>query len=613
MTVTTNLIKTKTIVAADMWAGAGGTSTGLVDAVNTLGYNLELTAVNHWEIAVATHSANHPKARHFCKAVDSINPLDIYKGRRLQLLVASPECVHHSRARGGKPRDEQKRADAWDLQRWIEKLYIENLLIENVREFVDWGPLKADGTPDKRHKGKYFNQFIDFLKILYNVEWRVLNCADYGDATTRERFFLIARRPKGKKIVFPVPTHASRKVLAKKQPDLFGGKTLKPWRSAREIIDWDLEGKSIFGRKKPLSENTMKRIFAGLFKYSLKPFVMGTGGPTGQQTPRSVDEPLRTVLTDGRQNLFVPYLINLKNTDRRDRSIDEPTFTQCGANHQYLVEPFLVNLSHTKNNDAAMCKDLDNPLPTVCGKGMLGLLEPYLVQYFGGATAKSVDNPLPTITANYEHYGLAEPYLIQFFGENKNQEPRTRSVDDPVWTITGQGRIGVVEPFIIPAAYSAKDKEKGDVRVHSVADPLKTITGRNNFAIVEPFVLPFEGIHKGNQPRDINEPIPTVTQRGGGYLVEPFIVRFQNNQDAADIDEPLGTITTKDKFGLCIPQIGAILDIRFRMLQPHELAAAMSFPKSYHFAGNREQKVKQIGNAVPVRTAEALCRAVLES
>lgn len=56
-----------------------------------------------------------------------------------------------------------------------------------------------------------------------------------------------------------------------------------------------------------------------------------------------------------------------------------------------------------------------------------------------------------------------------------------------------------------------------------------------------------------------------------------------------------------------------LLDIRFRMLQPHELAAAMSFPKTYVFTGNREQKVKQIGNAVPVGLAQALCSAILSA
>lgn len=600
--------KSRKIIAADFWCGAGGTSTGLVHAVKDLGYELEQTAVNHWDIAVATHSKNHPNARHYCKAVDSINPLDIYAGRRLQLLVASPECVHHSRARGGKPRDEQKRADAWDLQRWIEKLYIENLLIENVREFVDWGPLKADGTPDKRHKGKYFNQFIDFLKILYNVEWRVLNCADYGDATTRERFFLIARRPKGKKIFFPEPTHASRKVLAKKQPSLFGGKELKPWRSAREIIDWNLPGKSVFGRKKPLSENTMKRIFAGLFKYSLKPFVMGTGGPTGQQRPRSVDEPVRTILTDGRQNLFVPYLINLKGKKRSDRSTDEPSFAQCaGGNHQMLVEPFMVNLENGSNRPESMSRDIQEPIPTICGKGILGvvepflvkyhgnengahliaepistittkdrlvLIEPFLVQFFGGATAKSVDDPIPTITANYEHYGLAEPYLISFHsGQKDGGVNRSREVNEPVPTLDTSNRFGVVEPFIIPCNHGT-----GDTRSHSIDDPMKTITGVDAWA-----------------------------------MVEPFLVKFKNNQDGQSIDDPLKTLTTKESYGLCIPQIGAILDIRFRMLQPHELAAAMSFPKDYYFHGTRDQQVKQIGNTVPVKTAQALCRAILEN
>lgn len=599
--------KHKTILATDLWCGGGGTSSGLVKAVQELGYNLELTAINHWEIAVATHSKNHPSVRHFCKAVDSINPLDLYASRRLQLLVASPECVHHSRARGGKPRDEQKRADAWDLQRWIEKLYIENLLIENVREFVDWGPLGADGKPLKRKKGIYFKQFIDYLKILYNVEWRVLNCADYGDATTRERFFLIAKRGKNKKIVFPVRTHASRREIekAKLQPNLFDSLTaeLKPWVPAREIIDWTIPGKSIFGRKKPLSENTMKRIFAGLFKYSLKPFVVGAGGPVGQGQARSVDEPMRTVLSINHQAVCEPYLINLKGTHRSDRSVKEPTYSQCGANQQMLVEPFVLGVGgaegqrkahdindplktvtgtrtfgliepylvkyHGNENGA---HSVDEPLSTITTKDRLALLQPYLVQYFGGMTAVSVENPLPTVCANYEHYALAEPYLISFHsGKKDGGVNRSHDLDNPVPTLDTSNRFGVCEHFIIPTNHG-----KGDERAHSIDDPMKTITGVDAFG-----------------------------------MVEPFLVRFKNNQDGQSIDEPLKTLTTKESYGLCIPQIGAVLDIRFRMLQPKELAAAMSFPKDYYFHGTRDQQVKQIGNAVPVKTAAALCRAIL--
>ena len=327
--------KVKTINAVDLFCGAGGTSTGLVHAVNELGFEIKLTAINHWDVAIATHSKNHEDVEHFCQSIDTIDPAKIVPGGRLQLLVASPECTHHSRARGGKPRSDQKRADAWLLMRWIEKLYVENILIENVKEFQEWGPLTAAGKPDKRHKGRYFQQFLAALRVNYNVEYRILNCADYGDPTTRERLFILARR-NGKKIVWPERTHASRKELAKAavQADLFG-KTehLKPWVAAREIIDWNLEGKSIFGRKKPLSENTMRRIYAGLMKYSLKPFIVPQFSGAN---PKGVDDPLGTITTTSRGIGFAePFLVNLKNKDRRDRDINEPTFTQAaGGNHQ---------------------------------------------------------------------------------------------------------------------------------------------------------------------------------------------------------------------------------------------------------------------------------------
>lgn len=543
--------KTKKIIAADLFCGAGGSSTGLMNAVKSLGYDLDLLAVNHWDIAIATHSTNHQKVRHLCQSIDTINPEEVIEGKRLHLLLASPECTDHSNAKGGKPRSDQKRADAWLLMRWIEKLYVENLIIENVKEFVNWGPLNAKGMPDKRHRGKYFQQFLDALRINYRVEWKILNCADYGDVTSRERFFLIAKR-NGKKITFPEPTHASRKEIekAKTQPGLFSDKTtLKPWRPAKEIIDFSVSSQSIFNRPKPLSENTMRRIFAGFFKYSLKSFFLSNG--------KKADS----------------YLINLKNKDRRDRSIDEPIFTQCGANHQYiaepfvvqffgeregqmprtsdlekplwtitgqgrmgLAEPFVINLSHTKNKDESMCRDLDHPLNTICGKAMLGLIEPFLVKFYGGQHSASINDPMPTITANYEHYGLAEP-------------------------------------FIIPCNHG-----KGDERSYSIEEPLKAIT-----------------------------------QVDAWGLIQPYLVRFNNSQDGQSIDEPLGTLTTKDRYGLCIPQLNSVFDINFRMLQPHELGAATGFPKSYHFIGNRSQKVKQIGNAVPCKTAEALCRAVLGS
>lgn len=644
-------IKQKTIHAVDLFCGAGGTSTGLVNAVNDLGFEIKLTAINHWDVAIATHSKNHEDVAHFCQSIDSIDPINVVPGGRLQLLVASPECTHHSNARGGKPRSDQKRADAWLLMRWIEKLYVENILIENVKEFASWGPLTAEGKPDKRHKGKYFNQFIDALKINYNVEYRVLNCADYGDPTTRERLFIIARR-NGKKILWPSRTHASRKELAKMaaQPDLFpDGKELMPWVSAREIIDWSLEGKSIFGRKKALSPNTMRRIFAGLQKYSGLPFIVPQFSGQG---PRDVEEPIGALTTTSRGvGMAEPYLINLKNKDRRDRSIDDPTFTQNTGNHQAVVEPFIVSAAHGGNTNPP--RDIDEPLGAVLGSPKYAVAEPFLIKNFGNADeakyrAKSVDDPLSTVCAQRNHHGLveAETFLL---GQQSGSV--AREIGEPVPTVSAKGAIAKVdvEPFIFNMAHTGKDAADRDASYCKETDePLSTVAGKGMFGLVEadpylvnmkgqsgsrsvdepaftqtvkdhqylaePFIVPFFGEREGQEPRtrDIDEPSPTVTTHGRIGVAEPYIVKFYGNgENANSVDEPLSTVTAKDRFGLCIPSAGVIIDIRFRMLQPHELAAAMSFPKDYEFTGNRENKVKQIGNAVPLMTAKALCSALL--
>ena len=550
--------KVRTITAADLYCGAGGSSSGLYKAAAQLGVKVELTAVNHWEVAIATHSKNHPNARHFCKAVDSINPLELFETRKLDIVLASPSCVHHSRARGGKPKDEQKRADAWDLLRWTEKLYIKTLVIENVREFMEWGPLDEKGNPLKSKKGFYFRQFVDCLRGTYTVEWRVLNCADYGDPTTRERFFLIAKRGLNKKIVFPEPSHASRKVIAKGQPNLFTENNLKTWVSAREIIDWSLEGKNIFGRKKPLSENTMKRIYAGLRKYS------GIDIPERQFSDNPVEQAKldkihqsSPIKIDAAAKIE-PWLLNQKSSTRKMRSIDEPLFTQTAhSRHQCVVQPYMLNLAHTNNNDEAMCKNLDNPLPTLCGKGMFAVVEPFLTKFYGGHSAASVDKTLPPITANYEHYGLAEPFLVKY---NNNQDAQ------------------------------------------SLSEPLATITTKDRFGFGQPFMIRFYGERNGQNPRtrDVDAPFWTVTPQVRMGIVEPFLVKLEDAHGA-------------ELHGLLLWELGAILVVNFRMLQQKELAAAMSFPPDYYFHGTRDEQVKQIGNAVACKTAEALCLAVLQN
>lgn len=117
----------KKMFGADLFCGGGGTSTGLIAACHQLGIEVDLLAVNHWAIAVDTHTKAHPWARHLCATLEHVKPRIAVPGGRLHILVASPECTSHSIARGGRPKDDQSRATAWDILKWAQELYIELL------------------------------------------------------------------------------------------------------------------------------------------------------------------------------------------------------------------------------------------------------------------------------------------------------------------------------------------------------------------------------------------------------------------------------------------------------------------------------------------------------
>ena len=486
------------IHVVDLFCGAGGTSSGLKKACEELGLELDLLAINHWETAIKTHSANHPAARHMCESLDNVDPRKIVPGGHLDLLLASPECRHHSRARGGKPCNDQSRSSAWHILRWAEAIRIENIIIENVKEFQTWGPLGANGLPLKSKKGETFNAFINALKSLgYKVDFNVITAANYGDPTSRERLFIIARKGNCK-IEWPVPTHT------KDGGDTLFGKT-KKWKSAKDIIDWSIEGKSIFTRKKPLSPNTLRRIEAGLRKFcgrAIEPFLVimkGTG------TAKSVDSPMPAITT-------VPYI-----------GVCEP-------------EPFVLD-----QQSCAAPRSVKDPLPTVATAGAISLIQPsFLVEYYGNGRPHSVEKPLPTVTTK-ERFGVIQPSFLVGIGQTGSNGNRVRSIDSP----------------------------------------LPTIVTKAEFAVVQSFLIGSGGPKGSANPRSL--------------------------------DRPLNTITTESHTGLIQPEIkGYRLDIKFRMLKAHELKRAMSFEEGYTFSGNTEAQVKQIGNAVPVLTAMALCKSVLK-
>lgn len=478
---------------ADLFCGAGGTSTGILAACRDLRSRSDLLAVNHWDTAINTHSLNHPGVRHLCESLDVITPQRVVPGGHLHLLAASPECTHHSLAAGGRPKNDQSRATAWHVCRWAADLTIDNILIENVREFQNWGPLGKIGKPLKRRKGETFKAFVAALRSMgFNVEWRVVNAADFGDPTSRQRLIILARR--GKAVRWPEASHGT-------------GRT--PHRTAREIIDWELKGKSIFRRDRPLSPNTLRRIAAGLQKF--------------------------------------------------------------GGAHA----------------------------------------EPFLVMLYGTNDARSVDRPTPTVTSSGQHIGLAEPFLVKFHGDHSGRNDgaqRVHQTNKPLPTLDTSNRFGICEPFITHITHH------GPRNQHSVDAPVPTITtaNRGEMALVQPILLGQQSGHFGSP---VSAPCPTIATSGAIALVEPFIVKYYGSgENAISCGVPLATVTTKDRFMLVEPKTGravAELDILFRMLQPHELAAAMSFPLNYKFTGNRGDQVKQIGNAVPVQLARAHARALL--
>ena len=542
-------------LVADLFCGAGGSSTGAERAVKEFGGEMELVCVNHWPVAIETHKKNHPTARHYIEDVATADPERIVPEGWLDLLMASPECRFYSRARGGKPIHDQSRMNPWVVQRWLTALDVRCVLIENVSEFVGWGPLTAEGKPDRNKKGVYFEAWIkSFWELGYAVEWKCLNAADFGDATTRTRFFLQARKD-GAAIRWPELTHTPDG-----EAELFGGRAR--WRGAREIIDWANPGRSLLDHPrylaKPLSEKTRRRIARGLQRF---------GGS------------------------LAPLYINLLGLEA------EPTKAGDAA------RPFIMG----KQSYPAF-REVDEPIPTLTTDGAVSLVQPILTQYNGKSTAVPVDKPLPTQTGK-SRFGIVNPLLVEVnHGDDQKTGRREKSVDEPLGTLTTHRSTALVKPILVQT-----DQTGGNGGyARSVDTPAPTIVTSRSIGVVlpcaEPFIVPQFGEAPGQPPRthEIDQPLPSITSHGAGALVRPLVIEPSLKPiHGGEVDPNRLVLVDGEPY---------MLDIRFRMLTNEELAKAMGFTSDegrYEFVGNVGEVTKQIGNAVAVNTAVALVRAIL--
>ena len=388
-------------IIVDNFAGGGGASTGISLAI---GRSVDI-AINHDPAAIAMHKVNHPDTEHYCESVWEVDPRKAANGRPVSLVWLSPDCKHFSKAKGAKPVEKKIRGLAWVAVRWAATVRPRVIMLENVEEFKTWGPLLKDGMPDPDKKGHTFNAFINALKRQgYQVKHKELRACDYGAPTIRKRFFLIARCD-GLPIVWPKPTHADPK-----SPEVKSG-ILKPWRTAAEIIDWSLPCPSIFERKRPLVENTMRRIARGIQKFVMEnpnPFIVRIGqtGFGGDRLQYPLDKPLTTITTKAEHLLVAPTLIQYHSET---------------ANHE------------------ARGQVLDKPIMTLDTSPRYGLVTSFLTKFYGINTGQSLAEPLQTVTAGGNHFGEVRAFLMQYYGSSIGQE-----VTNPLFTVTTKDRFGLV-------------------------------------------------------------------------------------------------------------------------------------------------------------------------
>ncbi|HDS6224709.1 TPA: DNA cytosine methyltransferase [Klebsiella pneumoniae subsp. pneumoniae] len=638
-------------IIVDNFAGGGGASTGIEMAI---GRSVDI-AINHDPNAVAMHTTNHPGTLHYCESVYSVRPKVATAGRNVGLAWFSPDCRHFSKAKGAKPVEKAIRGLAWIVIRWALDVSPRVMMLENVEEFKTWGPLlAAEMRPDPERVGETFQAFVgmltsgvsadhpalleccEFLELSpdseqakrlfaglgYVVDFRELRACDYGAPTIRKRFFMVMRRD-GQPIVWPEATHGDPK-----SPAVLAGK-LAPWRTAAECIDWSIPAPSIFDRKKPLAENTLRRIARGIQRFvigSASPFIVKcnhttTRGKYDCFRGQSLADPLQTITKTHGFGLAVPHLTKFR-TGATGQPVTEPvptvtagTSKRPGGNGHALgiveagLVPFLAGNGGSEYQ--AKPRPLDKPAHTILKESRACVVAPVIARQFGAIVGHRADEPSATITAGGGGKSqLVSAFLAKHYGGNYTG-PGV-GLDEPAHSVT------TVDHHAVVAAHLMVNNTGHPGG--SMESPAHTVTTGNHHAVVASHLVKLRGTCRDGQPT--NEPVPTVTAGGQhvGEVKTTLVVEDYDEERAQQALAFLKEYCGPDSTGL-VEISGVtyrIVDIGMRMLQPHELYRAQGFPEWYiidrDYRGVKYAKDKQVarcGNAVPPPFAEALVRANL--
>lgn len=593
-------------IVVDLFAGGGGASHALETA---LARAVDI-AINHNPWAVAMHAANHPFTRHLCEDVFEADPRKEVAGRSVGVLHLSPDCTHFSQAKGGQPRSKVIRGLSWVGVKWAGSLRKVGcqpriLTLENVEQILKWGPLvakrckatrrvvKLDGTvaapgervpvhqqylvPDKRHAGRTWRQFVRALEDLgYQVAWWKMKACDYGAGTSRNRLYMVARCD-GEDPRPAVKTH---------------GPGLLPYVTAADCIDWSIPCPSIFTRKKPLADATMRRIARGLKRYVLdaaEPFIVPAqpirgrsgdchsgeirdrdGAGTGGRSPCANGAPGRTSGEASPQHPTAVAPVLTEHANARNAAAwraYEPMRTQCAnvkGGHFAVIAPTLVQAGYgEREGQAPRALDLQQPLGVVVAGGVKhAVVSAFLEQAAGGPNSntsrpRGADEPLSTIQTKGSQQRLVTAHLQSLYTDEAGG--RNRGMDQPIPTITGAPRHAVTAASMVTLRRNCDGAD--------VLDPLGTVCARaGHHAVVEYTLSP--------------------EQEAGALRVAAFLMRYHSTGgQEADITAPLTTISTRDRLALVTVTVRGtpyvIVDIGLRMLQRQELFRAQGFPTSY--------------------------------
>lgn len=537
--------------STDFFCGMGGTSSGLREA----GIFVK-EAVNHWPVAIETHSANHPLTEHLCADLQAV---DLRRLPRTRILAASPICTEVSpaggRRRKGSQRDlfedaghvdsagfERTRVTFWEVIRAAEIHRYDVVIVENVVEAADW---------------ELFDVWLAGMRALgYGGEFASVNSAHIGGPTNpyapqwRDRIYgLFYRRGINMARLEPRPLAWCEKCgenveavqwwkPRRKRPSMRIGKygqqyvyvcpvgdhgVVEPWTApAAAAIDWTDLGTRIGDRKRPLGAATMRRIQKGLDMIA-----------SGQMAA--------TAYADGPAGGGDGLLVAAAGQ----------TWDAAASGRGGYLRAWPAG---------------ESPAPAMTTTAQLGLVS-------GAFISK-------------HHGGLGYGRI----------EHMNKGADEPMAACVTTANMSLVTPGKLVMSVSHDAGRYFDAAARPL--PTETIKQGEGLLLDRAFVATLRN-HATAKP--VTDPLATIT--GGGFHHSLVIPYRRGARPYPAAEGPLSTMATREQHGVLQSDVASIEDARFRMLRPREAANAQRFEREYVIRGNQGEQQMQAGNAVSVNVA----------